>query len=162
MPERQEQHIKSNLMDHTHYQFAGFWKRFAAAIIDGVLIVFVCSSLKWTLAEALMLKPGFNLDYEESQSIAYILWSVYLILIRWSYYAGMESSPLKATLGKLAVGIYVTDEHGERIAFGQASARFFGKAISGMIFGVGYLMAGFTERKQALQDQISRCFVLKK
>lgn len=149
-------------MDKTNFEFAGFWKRFAAAIIDGVLIIYFSSALKWVIADALRSQSDFNFDFEKSQNIAYIIWSVYLIFIRWCYFAGMESSPLKATLGKLAVGIYVTDEFGERIDFGQASGRFFGKILSGLIIGIGYLMAGFTERKQALHDQMSRCFVLKK
>lgn len=149
-------------MESKQIEYAGFWKRVAASIIDGVLIIFFASSLKWTLADALRTMSEFNFDYDKSQSIAYIVWSFYLIFIRWSYFAGMESSPLRATIGKLAVGLYVSDLNGNRIGFGQASGRFFGKMLSGLIFGVGYLMAGFTQKKQALHDQISECLVLKK
>ena len=147
-------------MENKQIEYAGFWKRFAATIIDGVLIVFFSSSLKWAISDSLSLQADFG--YEESQNIAYIIWSIYLIFIRWCYFSGMESSPLKATIGKIAVGLYVVDLNGNRIGFGQASGRFFAKILSGLILGVGYLMAGFTQRKQAMHDQISECLVLKK
>jgi uncharacterized RDD family membrane protein YckC len=84
------------------------------------------------------------------------------LLLTWAYYSGMESSPLQATIGKLVVGIYVTDLQGQRISFGRATGRWFGKIISGAILLIGYLMAGFTEKKQALHDMMARCLVLMK
>jgi len=58
--------------------------------------------------------------------------------------------------------LIVTDLNGNRISFGRASGRFFSKIISGLIpFGIGYILAGFTERKQALHDMIAGCLVLR-
>ena len=149
-------------MENGNFKYAGFWKRFAATSIDGVLIIYFTTTLRWVIADIIRTQSDFSSDLKKSQTIASIVWGIYLIFIRWSYFAGMESSPLKATLGKIAVGIYVVDLNGERIGFGQASKRFFGKIISGLILGIGYLMAGFTEKKQALHDQISNCLVLEK
>jgi uncharacterized RDD family membrane protein YckC len=57
----------------------------------------------------------------------------------------------------------VTDLEGRRITFARASARYFSKIITGLIpFGIGYMMAGFTEKKQALHDIIAGCLVLRK
>ncbi len=147
-------------MEKTDFEFAGFWKRFAATTIDDTLIIFTCMTLKWALVEVLQVQAG--LDFGTSQELAYLIWINYMVLVRWCYFAGMESSPLKATIGKIAVGIYVTDENGDRIDFGKASGRFFGKILSGLILGVGYMMAGFTEKKQALHDRMSHCLVLEK
>jgi len=91
-----------------------------------------------------------------------LIWVFYLIIIRWTYFAGMESSPFRATFGKMALGLYVTNQNGERIDFGQATGRYFGKILSGLILGVGYLMAGFTEKHQALHDKLSNSLVLRK
>jgi uncharacterized RDD family membrane protein YckC len=55
----------------------------------------------------------------------------------------------------------VTDLSGNRITFARASGRFFGKILSGMILGIGFLMAGFTARKQALHDILAGCLVLR-
>jgi uncharacterized RDD family membrane protein YckC len=85
-----------------------------------------------------------------------------IIVALWLYYALMESSSKQATLGKLALGIVVTDLNGNRISFGRATGRYFGKIVSGMIFAIGYIMAGFTEKKQALHDMIASCLVVLK
>jgi uncharacterized RDD family membrane protein YckC len=73
----------------------------------------------------------------------------------------MESSTWQATLGKKILGLKVTDLAGNRISFARASGRFFGKILSGMILGIGFLMAGFTARKQALHDILAGCLVLR-
>ena len=68
---------------------------------------------------------------------------------------------MQATLGKKAMGLIVTNEHGARIGFGRATGRYFGKILSALILLVGYIMAAFTERKQALHDMIASTLVLK-
>jgi uncharacterized RDD family membrane protein YckC len=83
------------------------------------------------------------------------------LMLSWIYYASMESSTWQATLGKKILGLKVTDLVGNRISFARASGRFFGKILSGMILGIGFLMAGFTARKQALHDILAGCLVLR-
>jgi uncharacterized RDD family membrane protein YckC len=74
----------------------------------------------------------------------------------------MESSAWQGTLGKKALGLTVTDLEGRRISFGRATGRYFAKIISTLILCIGYMMAGFTERKQALHDMIAGTLVLRK
>ena len=62
----------------------------------------------------------------------------------------------------MALGLQVTDLEGRRISFGRASGRFFGKIISAMILYIGFMMAGFTEKKQALHDMIAGTLVIRK
>jgi uncharacterized RDD family membrane protein YckC len=74
----------------------------------------------------------------------------------------MESSARQATLGKSVMSLRVTNGEGQRLSFGHSSGRFFAKIISGMIpFAIGYIMAGFTAKKQALHDLIAGTLVLK-
>jgi uncharacterized RDD family membrane protein YckC len=82
-------------------------------------------------------------------------------MMSWIYYALLESSVWQATIGKKLLGLKVTDLAGNRISFARASGRFFGKILSGMILGIGFLMAGFTQRKQALHDILAGCLVLR-
>jgi uncharacterized RDD family membrane protein YckC len=85
------------------------------------------------------------------------------ILLGWLYNAGMESSRQQGSLGKMALGLIVTDLQGRPIGFGHATGRYFAKIITGLIpLGIGYAMAGFTEKKQALHDMIAGCLVLRK
>jgi uncharacterized RDD family membrane protein YckC len=85
------------------------------------------------------------------------------VIGQWLYCGYLESGEKQATWGKQALNLYVTDLSGNRISFGRASGRFFAKIISGLIpLGIGYIMAGFTERKQALHDMIASCLVLRR
>jgi uncharacterized RDD family membrane protein YckC len=70
------------------------------------------------------------------------------------YCGGMVSSLNQATLGKMAMGIKVTNLDGGRIGFGRAVAREVARLLSFITFMIGYLMAAFTERKQALHDKV--------
>ncbi|OGO05017.1 MAG: hypothetical protein A2Y60_01940 [Chloroflexi bacterium RBG_13_54_9] len=62
----------------------------------------------------------------------------------------------------MAVGIIVTDLEGNKISFGRATARHWAKAISGLTLFIGYIMTGFTAKKQALHDMIAECLVVVK
>ncbi len=89
--------------------------------------------------------------------------TVISVVAGWLYYAWMESSQYQGTLGKMALGLTVTDLQGRRVTFARASGRFFAKIITGLIpLAIGYIMAGFTEKKQALHDMIASCLVLRK
>ena len=86
-----------------------------------------------------------------------------IFVVSWLYYALSESSSWQATLGKKILNLKVTDISGQPISFGRASGRYFAKIITGMIpLMIGYIMAGFTEKKQAIHDMIASCLVLRK
>jgi uncharacterized RDD family membrane protein YckC len=66
-------------------------------------------------------------------------------------------------LGKKALGLVVTDMAGRRVSFGRATGRHFSKIITNMVPAlIGYIMAGFTEKKQALHDMMAGCLVLRR
>ena len=88
--------------------------------------------------------------------------SFFALAAQWLYFACMESSPRQGTLGKIALGIVVTDMQGNPIDFAKATGRFFSKIISGMILGIGYLMAAFSQNSQALHDMMAGTLVLEK
>jgi uncharacterized RDD family membrane protein YckC len=83
-------------------------------------------------------------------------------IMQWLYFSLMESSVWQATLGKKALGLTVTDLEGRRIGFGRATGRYFAKILSSLTLFIGYMMAGFTEKKQALHDIIAGTLVLRK
>jgi hypothetical protein len=86
----------------------------------------------------------------------------FAIVAAWLYFAVCESSRWQATPGKLVLHLQVTDEYGNRIDFGRASGRFFGKFVSAFIFCSGFLLAGWTARKQALHDLMAGCCVVRR
>lgn len=145
-------------MEKQEIAYAGFWRRFSAYIIDAVIIGFFINTSYWFLLNLLQFGTMSNIP----RNLTNIIFTSLVFIITWCYYSGMESSPLQSTLGKLLVGIYVTDSERKRISFGKATGRFFGKIISGLIITIGYLLAGFTKKKQALHDIMAGCLVLKK
>jgi uncharacterized RDD family membrane protein YckC len=74
----------------------------------------------------------------------------------------MESSPRQATLGKMAMKIIVTDLEGRPISFGRATGRYFAKNFLSAICFIGFLMAIWTQKKQALHDMIAGTLVVKR
>jgi len=143
--------------------YAGFWLRFVAYIIDAIILGIVGVGAFFPLFRANIHAFTTQNPWEVYTSVSRPLLAIRLLalMLSWIYYASLESSAWQATLGKKILGLKVTDLAGNRISFGRASGRFFGKILSGMIIGIGFLMAGFTERKQALHDILAGCLVLR-
>jgi uncharacterized RDD family membrane protein YckC len=151
--------------------FAGFWIRFAAYLIDSFIIticgMIVIAPFILTLGLSLgSMESNGNEDLDQQVAIEFLLVYAVLFLIaigaNWLYFALFESSARQATPGKMAVGVRVVGPQGERITFARASGRAFGKFLSGMICNIGYIMAGFTEYKQALHDMLATTYVVYK
>jgi uncharacterized RDD family membrane protein YckC len=148
-------------VDTRHY--GGFWRRFAALIIDTIIFYAVL----WVLGRFLPIFEnqsasltatgiGVNVDAELSP-----FGTILAIVLSWLYFAILESSARGATVGKMALGLRVIDVSGGRLSFLQATGRFFGKFVSGAILAIGYIMAAFTARKQALHDIMAGTLVVR-
>jgi len=136
--------------------YAGFWKRFAAAFIDG--IVTMVGGFVVGFVFGIVLIAGGTDDPEVLEFFGNIIG----IIIGWLYFSVMESSSTQATLGKMALGLKVTDLHGNKVSFGRATGRHFAKILSVFLLLVGFLMVAFTEKKQGLHDMIAGCLVTNK
>ena len=131
--------------------YAGFWRRLAAYFIDYlVLVVFM------VFMGVLIGMAGVGDD--SGTGLIYLA----SIAGAWLYGALMESSVKQATLGKLALGIKVTDLRGEPIGFGRATGRHFAKILSGLTLCIGFAMAGFTRRRQGLHDMVAGTLVVRR
>ncbi|WP_416867933.1 MAG: RDD family protein [Imperialibacter sp.] len=160
-------------MSSTNY--AGFWLRFVAYIIDYIIVYTVQSFVLLPIFAALgfgfATTPGLfddSMSTEEAiglfaalASIASVTFLITLT-IQVLYFSFMESSKYQATVGKIALGLKVTDMEGNKLDFGKTLLRNLGKIVSSMILGIGYIMAGFTEKKQGLHDMIASTLVVKK
>ncbi|AET62196.1 transmembrane rdd family protein [Paenibacillus terrae HPL-003] len=151
--------------------YAGFWKRVLAHIIDSLILWFVFMIIGLIMfviqvvgdtgpstAEASLITAG-EAPIFTARMIIQILLNLGAV---WLYSAIMESSKCRATVGKLALGIVVVDEHNRKLSFGRASARYWSKLISSIILMIGFIMTAFTAKKQALHDLIARTYVVDK
>jgi uncharacterized RDD family membrane protein YckC len=154
--------------------YAGFWLRFLAYLIDNVVmglgfILIVIPLFFLTGLGAFLRDIHPNEDMNNAGIFALMgflfLAATATLVFTWLYHALMESSEWQATLGKRALGLVVTDMAGQRVSFGRATGRHFGKIITTLVsfgIGLGYLMAAFTEKKQALHDMLAGCLVLRR
>lgn len=164
-------------------RYASFFKRFIAHLVDvfiahlliivlavPVALMFISGGI---LSRLVYLQPwdwDIHSDAEalevlevllESIPVMFIImWIVIFSLLYWLYFAIFESSPRQATPGKMMLGIFVTDIHGRRISFLRALGRTIGKVLSKAFCYLGYILALFTDRSQALHDLLANTLVL--
>lgn len=122
---------------HIEHGYAGFWKRFAAALIDGIIVTIGTLILSLIIGKV-------------------------SVIAGWLYFILMESSKYQATLGKMVLKIKVVDTDGNRIDAKRAAFRYFAKYLSQLSFYVGYIMTAFTKRKQAMHDMLTNTLVINK
>jgi uncharacterized RDD family membrane protein YckC len=151
---------------------AGFWKRVAAYVFDYIVLL-----LAGMLIGALLVATAATAVLEEAQKNAgenpqlilaafgtymHTMWPALLLstVFVWLYFALLESSVWQATIGKLVLGIRVTDLRGERISVPRALGRYLAKFLSLLIVGIGFLMVAWTGRKQGLHDLLAGTLVL--
>jgi uncharacterized RDD family membrane protein YckC len=138
--------------------YAGFWLRLFAYLLDSLLLGIVVGAV---ILRPLMERAGISPDNPwvlftgDSRQIIAI--NLLVTMASWLYWATLESSVWQATFGKRIFGLQVTDMAGRRVSFARASGRHFGKLIF-----VGFILAGFTEKKQALHDIMAGCLVIRK
>lgn len=128
-------------------EYAGFWSRVAALIVDNAILTILGIALLIAAASV----------GAEAVAIA----NLALFLIAFLYWPLMECSERQATLGKQLLGIQVTDANGARLTFVRSLLRNLAKIISSLPFGLGFLLAAFTARRQALHDLITKCLVVR-
>ncbi len=146
-------------------EYAGFWIRFLASFLDGlVLMAFAC--LTGIAVAALLFGvyagSGKNVGaMNATASFLQIVNGLVGLIMGWLYHAFLESSEWQGTLGKKWCGLRVCDSQGERLTFVKATIRYVSKFISGAPCWMGYFMAAFTQKKQALHDIIAGTLVVK-
>lgn len=156
--------------------YAGFWMRVAAAIIDWLIL----RAVSWIVLLPVLAAVGFSassafpfsgLSNPDELDVAALVASITAMFgVAWIvqtivdllYHSLLESSKFQGSFGKVALGIIVTDTNGNKLDFTKALIRNVCKFISSAIIGIGYIMAGLTEKKQALHDIIAGTLVVMK
>jgi len=135
----------------TEIVYAGFWWRSLAYLIDGVFLAGI---------ELAVYRAVYVVAPNDFQALANV--GPVASAIAWAYFGLMESSPAQGTLGKMALNIFVADTHGDPITFRRAIYRNLFKYLSTLTLLVGWVLAAFTPRKQALHDILAGTLVLRR
>lgn len=154
--------------------YAGFWLRFVAFIIDAIILGVVQTFIIVPIMAAIgfgMAGGMSSMNMEDPEQVGGMVAVVmamvgtYWLLamaLQILYFTFMESSKTQATIGKMALGLKVTDVNGAKLDFGKAFVRNLCRLISNVTLFIGYIIAGFTEKKQALHDIIAGTLVVRK
>ena len=169
-PPPQPQAVYPAGYEPSHYASIG--RRFLAALIDGIILGIPIGIISSVLSAMMAVRvihrssrdtsfnPGLAADTIGTFFAGFGMIMIISFLLTWAYFALMESSGWQGTVGKKVMGIQVTDLNGGRISVGRATARLAVKAFLSGWFLIGYIMAFFTRRKQALHDLIAGTLVL--
>lgn len=145
-----------------YMEYAGFWRRLWAGSID--LGIEAVGALLLTLAIDAVLRNfgrGFGIDPWDSKVFTGVAFIIILAVGSWLYCAFAESSSWRATIGKRLLGLQVVTTDGEPTSFGQATVRHFMKFLSLFCLTIGFMMSGWTKRRQALHDIPCDCLVVR-
>jgi uncharacterized RDD family membrane protein YckC len=157
--------------------YAGFWKRFLAWFIDKIILAVINGIILAPIFTAIGISSGSgffpfsdfmdpdNIDFEQLVGTIMAMAGIAMVVkgvVNIAYHSLMESSKFQGSLGKMALSIIVTDLNGTKLDFTRALARNLCKIITDFTFLIGYIIAGFTEKRQALHDIIAGTLVVNK
>ena len=138
-------------------RYAGFWRRFAAMFVDGLLLFFPDAILRVSLG----LPTVFSAHVLRQDEMGRFLFAIAVSTATWWLYCGLlESSAWRGTLGQQLLGIRVGDRGGRRISFARATAHYFAQWLSVMLCGIGYLFNLWTRHRQTLHDMVAGCVLI--
>jgi uncharacterized RDD family membrane protein YckC len=134
-------------------RYAGFWIRFVAKFVDGIVLQICGFVVGMVLGAAGVI--GGNADRFDpiGTLVGILLGLAYSVFFVGTY---------GATPGKMACGLKVVTSTGDKVSYGRAVGRHFAELLSGIILGIGYIMAAFDEEKRSLHDRICDTRVVKK
>jgi uncharacterized RDD family membrane protein YckC len=147
----------------TGVAYAGFWRRFAAYIIDSIILAVGGALIGGVIGFIIGIVLAVSgTETEIIRVTGQVVGVIVGLVLNWLYFTLFEASSKQGTIGKSALGIIVTDESGQRISLGKANARYWSKIVSAIILGIGFLMVAFTEKKQGLHDIMAGTLVVLK
>jgi len=139
------QKVKEGVVTGGTFAYAGFWIRFLAKVIDGIIMQIVFVPIQF-FAPANSEDPAVVMRYVFlAVGIQFVIRAAYQIFFvgKWG-----------ATVGKMALRLKVVRPDGNKVSYGRACGRYFAEILSGMILAIGYIIAAFDEQKRSMHDRI--------
>ncbi len=160
--DRHLQRLHEGVPSSNVMEYAGFWIRLVAKILDSLIIG---STFAAIIFLHLALIGGFKLTItpEEMQSMDKSVGLLFIFLwLLGAFHPVYFLGKYAATPGKMLLGLKVIRSNGEQVTYLRAFCRLLSEGLNNMIFCIGYIMAGFTEEKTSLHDIICDTRVIKK
>ncbi len=162
---RYAQKLREGVVPSATVEYGGFWIRFVAVLIDGIILAVVGSILQFALLGSLVAVPRPQPGMSPEAALGAMMGMLAIVWVLNTAvactYESLFVTKLSATPGKMALGLKVLRPDGSRLGLGRAAGRYFAKMLSAMILTIGYIMAGFDSQKRALHDMICDTRVVK-
>jgi uncharacterized RDD family membrane protein YckC len=144
------------------YLKAGFWQRFLAMLIDILIIKIVAIILGYVTDELLTYVLEITKVVSQENVNLIVGGVIYFIFVLLPFfYFTISTCKYGKTIGKQFIGIKVIDRNGKVPDLSTSIKReVFGKTLSGLLLGIGYLIVLFDKEKQALHDKIANTYVV--
>lgn len=139
--------------------YAGFWIRVGATIIDSIIIGIVNFIISFSIVFIGLRSASPD---DPSGAFMYLAISSLLNMIIYIAYETYLTGKWGATVGKMACGLKVVTAEGEKITYLRSFARYFAKIVSSLILLIGYIIAAFDDEKRGLHDRICNTRVIRK
>ena len=138
-----------------NFHYGGFWIRFLAKFIDGIIMAVG----QWAILipASMLLAPTLGQGGDRFPTSGFAAFVGFQVLVGIFIPAGYNTFFLGrfgATLGKMACRLKVVTPEGGQISYARALGRFFAEMISYIILAIGYIMAAFDDEKRTLHDRI--------
>lgn len=160
------QRLREGVVPSGDFVYAGFWPRFGAKFIDGLILGVVGVGVNVVCALLLLGTANYFNPQAAAQAGAAnaITFQIVTILLGQAVSIGFAVFFLQrydATPGKMALGLKVLRPDGAKLTKGRIIGRHFAELISGFILCIGYLMVAFDGEKRSLHDRICDSRVIK-
>ncbi|OAV04847.1 hypothetical protein AO373_0301 [Moraxella catarrhalis] len=141
--------------DDSEFEYAGFWIRFAACIVDNLIIMIIFAPYWFYNYQQMAAMPVDQMPlYSAGDAILHLVIGAAVV---WFWVKK------GATPGKMLFGLQVRDaKTGQFISVPRALLRYFSYLISYLILCLGFIWAGFDKKKQGWHDKIAKTVVVKR
>lgn len=141
--------------DDSEFEYAGFWIRFVACLVDNLIIMIIIAPYWFYNYQQMMAMPADQIPFYSAGDA--ILNLVMAAAVVWFWVKK------GATPGKMLFGLQVRDaKTGQFISVPRALLRYFSYLISSVILCLGLIWVGFDKKKQGWHDKIAKTVVVKR
>ena len=157
----------STLPSGVEVKYANFFHRWAAFVFDQWLLSSTALLLIFGIAAAIYFSADFSFETDPDAAAILTVCAVFAYMFLYfamsgSYHIYFESSARQGSWGKQYLGLHVTTDQGLALDRRTAALRWFSAALSHLSQNIGFLMAAFTQKRQALHDFLANTLVLER
>lgn len=159
--------VAGPMLNGREIKYANFFHRWAALMIDQWVLSMTALTVVTSIAVAVYFSAGISFEKDPDTIAIFMVSSMFAYMLLYislsgSYHVYFETSSRRGSWGKQYLGLIVSTDQGEPLDKSTAALRWFSAALSHLSQNIGFLIAAFTEKRQALHDFLAHTLVLER